>query len=878
MNMREWWSKLWRSAASRRGLADELSEEMQAHLDLLKDENLARGMTAREAEEAARRQFGNPTLTRERAGEAWLFPSLDSVLQDLRAGLRGIRKSPSFAAVVILTLALGIGATTTIFSVVYAVLLRPLPYPAGERLVLLGESSGQASDISVTWINYQHWRKENHSFEEMAGYRTVDMSLTGRGDARLTHAGAVTSQFFRLTGFRPVLGRLFAQTDDVPGSSAVAVLAYSFWAKTLGADPQIVGQTLALNGKPYQVVGVLSPGMEFFSRPVDYYVPLGPAEAQTTNRSRHGSTRLLALLKPGKSLAAARRDLDAIMQRLALSDPGPENDHRSYAGYLAESRTGDVRQTLWILTAAVGLLLVIACANVASLLLVRGAARSREMAIRGAIGAGRMRLARQLLTENFVLAALGAGLGLLPARFCLRALVAWGPRDIPRLSEVALDLPVLAFAAGLTLAAAFFAGLAPVLTIGRLDLSTALKDGAPASGRRGSSLRGALVIAEVALTLVLAFASGLLLRSLIAAQTADPGFDPDHVLALELQLPSAGYKNEGIQQFYGVLMQNLRAQPGVEEVGAVGCPPSAGDCGDWWYSIVGRPAPARSDVPMTLTNTADEHYFDAMKMPLVAGRAFTAADRSAGPGIAVVNEELARAWWPTPGLAVGRQIKLGGPYMDGPILQIVGVVRNVSQVGLDTAPLAEVYLPFSQRASEGMVVMIRTRQDPALLMPAVRKQVSALDRNLPVQSLRPFEEWMAAPLARRRFSTALLSGFAALAMILAAVGIYGVLNHWVGVRQKEIAVRMALGAPRSAIVGWAAAHALRLAGAGVLLGGAGAWAASRYLSSLVFAVSPSDPAMMLAAAGVVLLIAAIAATLPLWRATRVDAVTNLKDV
>ena len=878
--MREWWSKVTRFAQRRCGLDTELREEMQAHLDLLTAENRERGMTAEQAQQSARRRFGNTTLTRELAREAWQFPAFDSVLQDLRSGLRAIRKSPGFSLVVILTLALGMGANTAIFSVVYSVLLQPLPYPAGERLVWLGESAGQASGISVTWINYQHWRQENHSFEEMAGYRTADMAMTGRGEALLTHAGVVTHEFFRLTGSRPVTGRLFAASDDHPGSAPVVVLAYQFWARTLAADPHIVGQTLALNGKPYEVVGVLGPELKFFPRPVDYYLPLGPSEGTAVKRSQHGSTRILALLKPGVTLVNAQADLNAIMQRLAVSDPGPENDHRSAAGYLSEFRTEDIRQTLWTLTAAVGLLLLIACANVSSLLLVRSTARSREMAIRGAIGAGRMRLARQLLTENLALAALGGCLGLLLASFCLRGLVAWGPPEIPRLSEVALNVPVLAFALVVTMTAGVLAGLGPVFTAGRLDLSMALKEGAPGSGARhsGSSLRAGLVIGEVAITLVLAFASGLLLRSLIAAQTADPGFVPDHVLALELQLPHASYKSDqAVQQFYSGLMQDLRAQPGVRRVGAVLCPPSGGDCGDWWYSIVGKPAPARSDVPMTLTNTADSTYFDTMKIPLVAGRGFTEAERTGGLPLAVVNEELARAWWTAPGMAVGNEIKLGGPYMDGPTLQIVGVVRNVSQMGLDAAPLAEVYFPFLQRASEGMVVMIRSTGDPASLIPAVRRLVSARDRDLPIQSLRPFETWMAAPLARRRFSTALLSAFALLAMLLAAVGIYGVLNYWVGVRHKEIAVRLALGASRSGIVRWVAAHAMRLAAAGILLGGAGAWAASRYLSSMLYAVSPADPTMLLASAGVVLLVAALAMLVPLWRATRVDPVSNLKD-
>jgi putative ABC transport system permease protein len=876
MTIREWWSKL---RGSTHGLDDELAEEMRSHIDLLKTEYLERGMSPEEAEAAARRHFGNATLTRERAKEAWQFPALETVWQDLRVGFRGIRKSPSFAAVVILTLALGIGATTAIFSVVYSVLLRPLPYPSGERLVVLGESSAKADGISVTWVNYQHWRKESRKFEEMAGYHTANFVMTGRGDALLLHAGVVTSQYFGLTGMRPLMGRLFDESVDRPGSRPSVVLAYDFWAQRLGADPNIVGSLLNLSGEGYQTIGVLGPERESLQK-LDCYIPLFPELGPAAlDRASHGSMRLLARLKPGVSLRDAQADLDAIMRRLEAEDPGRETGHRSSGKYLAESITGDVSQTLWILLAAVGLLLLVACANVASLLLVRSSARTREIAIRSSIGAGRLRLARQLLTENLLLAGVGGGLGLLLAQVCLQGLVRWGP-DLPRLSEIRLDVPVLVFGATATWLSGLLAGLAPVLTAGRLDVANALKEGSAVagSGRGGHLLRGALVIAEVALTLVLAFASALLLRSLIAAETADPGFDPSHLLALELQLPSSTYKStEAIAQFHTSLTRELHAQPGVVSVGAVECPPSAGDCEDWWYSIVGKPVPTRSDVPLTLMNWVDTAYFDTLRQPLLAGRGFADTDRTGAPGVVVVNQELARTWWPSPAAAVGNEIKLGGPYLDGPLLRIVGVVRSVSQMGMDEKPLPEIYFPFSQRASRGMVVMIRTAQAPASLAPAVRKMVSNLDRNLPIQSLRPFEEWMGATLARRRFSTALLSAFASLAIILAAVGIYGVLNHWVGVRRKEIAVRLALGAPQSAIVRWAGAHALRLAAAGIVLGAAGAWAASRYLSSMVFGVSAADPVMLILAVGAVLCIAAMAAMLPLWRATRVDAVANLKD-
>jgi len=878
--MREWWSKICRALHLQNGLENELSDEIEAHLDLLAADNMERGMPPEEARAAARRAFGNMTRTHENAREAWQFPRFETVLADIRYGLRGIRKSAGFSVVVILTLALGIGANTAIFSVVYAVLLRPLPYPNGERLVWLGESTSNEPGISVTWINFEHWRQESDSFLNMAAFATTDLTLTGRGDAVLTHAGLVTSSFFELTGAKPVLGRLFTEADDTLGAAPTAVVTADFWQRNLGGDANVVGQTLRLNGRSYEIIGMLRPGLRFFSRPLDFYLPIGPSRVTSLKRSDHGSMRALGLLKPGATLAQARTNLDAIMQRLALSDPGPEDDHRAYATYLTEETTGEIRPTLLVLMSAVGLVLLIACANVASLLLVRSTGRAREIAVRVAIGASRGRLARQLLTENLVIAAIGGALGLLVASWCLRTLVLLGPVDIPRLSEATLDLPVLTFAVITSIVVGLLAGLAPVFTAGKVDLTVALKEGSAASGtgRRGQALRSTLVITETALTFILAFASALLVRSLIAAQTSNPGFEPQHLLALELQLPESRYKSdENIRQYYGQLSASLRAEPGIEQVGLVMCPPGAGDCGDWWYSILERPTPARSDVPMTLFNIVDGAYFGAARMRVLAGRSFSDADRVGGSPVTVINEQLARQSWPDPQLALGQHLKVGGPYTEGPTLEIVGVVANVSQMGLDAEPMPTFYYPFSQKPSSAMVVMIRTNGDPAQWTSAARRHVSAIDRNVPIQSLRTSEDWLGATLKRRRFATLLLGLFGALALVLVSVGIYGVINYWVSARQREIAIRLALGATRSTILRWAAFDATRLAAMGIVLGAIGAWGASRWLKSLVFGVTEHSPLMLLIAAATVLAVAALAASLPLWRAMHTDAVQNLHE-
>jgi predicted permease len=878
MSGRAFWSKIVHVLSGKRSIDDDIREEMRAHLELAIEENVADGLSPEQARTAAQRKLGNETLAHELAVEAWRFPRLEDIVQDVRYGLRGIRRSPGFSLVVIVTLALGIGVNAAMFSVLYTVLLRPLPYPASERLVTLGESTSKASGFSVSWINFRHWRAENHSFEDMAAWVSADLTLTGRGEATLTHAAAVTSSFLPLTGARPLLGRTFGTADDQLGAPATVVLTDEFWSKTLGANPKAVGESLTLNGVPYQIIGILHPRQKFFSWPVDFYIPLGPRAGKTLRRDAHDSIRVLGLLKPGVPLPDARGDINGIMERLAIDDPGPESDHRVAADYLTESRVGDIRPTLMILMGAAVMVLLIACANVASLLLVRSTTRSREIAIRSAIGAGRGRLTRQLITENLTIAVMGGLAGLVLVKLCLGALVVYGPANIPRLAEAGVDLNVLLFCAGVTILVGLLAGLAPLFNARNVDLSVAFKEGSAASGggNQGNRFRNGLVIAEIAITVVLAFASGLLLQNLVAAQSGSPGFDPDHVLAIELQLPQSSYKSaESQRQFYNRLVEGLRAEPGVESVGAANCP--LGDCWDFWYSEPDKRVPAKSDVPLTLFNIVDPDYFHALHIRLLAGRTFNGTDRENGLPVAIINQEIARQWWKTPEEALGGRIKYGGPYMEGATYQIVGVVDSVKQLGLDQPAVEVVYLPFSQRASAGMVVMIRTAGDPAALMPAVRRQIAAIDRSVPIQSLRPFQEWLGKTLERRRFATWLLGLFALLAMTLAAVGIYGVLNYWVSVRQREIAIRLAMGARQPDILWWAGAHALRLALLGGLLGAFGSWGASRWLKSELFGVWVQNAGTMVAAASAVLAIVMLSAGLPLFRATRVDAVRSLHD-
>jgi len=878
--MRRWWSKVTRALGRRWNLADELQQEMDAHLQFLMDENLERGMRPEDARAVARREFGNMTRVRERSYHSWQFPAFESLVQDVRYAARGIWKARAFSLIVILTLAVGIGANTAIFSAVYAVLLKPLPFPSGERLVWLGESSAKATGISVTWLNYEHWRTENRSFASMAGFQKMDFTLTGRGQAVLTRAGVVTSEFFRLTGSHPIMGRLFTASDEEPQTAETVVVTQAFWVKTLSADPEIVGKTITLNGTAYIVIGVLARDPKFFLQPIDYYLPLRPSPAQASKRDAHGGMHVLGLLKPGFTLAQARSDVDTIMQRLAEADPGPEDDHRVFAEFLSAEQTGDLGHVFVLLMASVCLVMILACANIGGLLLIRMTTRAREMAIRTAIGAGRSRLARMLVTETVLISLVGGGLGILLAGLGLRAIEVLGPRDIPRLSEASLNVPVLSFAAALTVAVALVCSLVPMLSSSKVNLAILLKESSTGSGasRIGHVLRGGLVIAEIAVALVLLFTSGILLRSLWAAEAVNPGFESGHLLALELQLPPLPYKSDApILDFYRRLEAELRAQQGVESVSEVNCPPGAGDCNDWWYSVVERPALRREDVPLTLVNMADGAYFQTMRIPLIAGRALSDEDRAGTPAVAVINEEIARAWWKDPRSAIGQHIKVGGPYMKGPVVEIVGVAADVRQFGLDSSSAPEIYFPPAQRVDGAMVVMIRTRGNPENMDAAVRRTLASIDGNVPIQSLKTADMWLGATLQQRRFTTLLLVLFAGIAVILASIGCYGVFNFWISCRRQEIAIRMAMGAGTIAILRRTGRQAARLGVIGLVAGLAGSWGASRWLNSMVFGVSIHDPVVFVSAVLAAFLIVLLSAAVPLWRATQIDPIETLHE-
>ena len=878
--MRERWNRVRAFVTGRRNLSEELAEEMREHIEMQTQDLIDRGMSPDAARQAAYARFGNSTAISEKARESWGFPSLESWLQDIRYTFRGIRRSPAFALSVILTFAAGVGLNTAIFSVLHAVVLKPLPYPAQDRLVWFGESTGKADGISVSWINFQHWHSSNRSFEDMAAFRISESTLTGVPEPRVVRGLLVTSPYFSMLGMRPLLGRLPGSMDDRTGADAVVVLSHAFWSRQFGGDPGIVGRTVALSGTAHEVIGVAAPLWQPWNVDVDYFSSLGPAMAKVADRAQHNSMRVIGRLRPGVTLSAARADLDGIMARLDENDRGPEVGHRSFGRFLAEYATEEVSSPLLIVMGAAALILMIACTNVASLLLARNTARAGELAVRTAIGAGVARLVRQSITETLTITALGGALGILLAWWMLRLLVTLGPREIPRIAEVGLDLNVLAFSLAVTLVSGLAAGLAPVALAVRMDVTSALKNAARtvSDGKRRQALRSTLVVCEVALTFILAFGAGLLLQSLIAAQSTSPGFNPRGLASFSLQLPSAAYGSpEAVSAFYSQLLSGLSRTPGITGAGAAACQPAGGECGDWFFSIAGRPAPAANELPIALMNTVTAGYFRIMAVPIRAGREFSDADRFDGPKLAVINEAFARMWFQGQS-PIGRHIKIGGPYQEGPLVEVIGVVADIRQSGLDTEARPEVFFAYAQRRARSMTVVVRSAGDAAQIVPVLRRQVASVDRNLPLHKLAVIEDSLGAGLARRRFTTALLTVFASLAMLLAAIGIYGLLSYWVNRSQVEIAIRLALGARRGAILRWTGLKGLRLALAGIAIGAAGAWAGADVLRNLVFGVQPHDFINIAGAAVATLFVSCAALLVPAWRAARIDPARRLQSI
>ena len=812
---------------------------------------------------------------------------MNGLVQDLRYAARSLAKSPGWTLAAVLTLALGIGANTAIFSVVTAVVLRPLPYREADRLVAIWGSLKRPGleKIIVSAPELEDFRSRTHVFEGIAAYDEQGLNLTGIPEPERLTGAYVSPEIFSLLGVPPEQGRWLARGEEQPGRAPVVVLGHALWRARFGGEPGLVSRPITLDGRPVTVVGVMPPGFRIPGSDSELWLPLTIAPELTTenNRGSHFLT-LVAKTKPGIPLSLASTDVAAAAIGIARDHTG------SYtSGYGASVTTwrdeivGNSRLALFVLLGAVALILLIACANVASLQLARAAGRQRELAIRAALGAGRRRLLAHSFAESGLLALAGGIGGLLLASVTTDVLVALAPADIPRLTEVRFDGAVLAFTAAVSVLAGVLFGLAPAAQAARIHLNDVLRDGGSGAirGRSGRSLRQGLVVAQCSLALVLMAGAGLLLRSFVRVREVRPGFRVDRALSFRVHLPASRYPDfERQMAFYDEALGRLSALPGVRSAGAINALPLSGRTSDRSFRIEGRPLDL-SKVPDEEIRFASEDYFRTMAVPLREGRFFTDRDNATSPPAAIINEALRRRYWPGE-TAIGKRISFRGLKDSPEWREIVGVVGNVRHEGLDAQEQPELYLPIRQPLFPGtsrlaaLYFVMETEADPMRLLPAVRSTMASLDGDQPLSDIRTMEERLAASTARRRFSLLLVGSFAWLALGLAAVGIFGVVAHSVSVRDREIALRLALGASPAQAVALIVGEGARLVSAGLLIGTAGALALTRWMSGLLFGIGPSDP---LTLAGVAVLLAAVglaACFLPARRVTKLAPMAVLR--
>ncbi|MDQ3585381.1 MAG: ABC transporter permease [Acidobacteriota bacterium] len=813
---------------------------------------------------------------------------MTTLWQDVRYGVRMLLKNPGFTFVAVVALALGIGANASIFSVVNAVLLRPLPFAEAEQLVMVWERRPRQNRESgpVAPADFLDWQKQNQSFAAMAAYSARAFNLTGGGAEPEQLIGQlVTNEFFRVLGARAALGRTLLPEVDLPGGNRVAVISHGLWQRRFGGDAGVVGRTLTLDDEIFTVAGVMPPDFNYPDRETelwaspqrtvpDVILPGNPDPA--TLRSLH-YLNVIARLKPDVTRTAAQAEMETIAGRLEQQYPDANTGHTARVVGLHEQLVGDVRPVLIVLLSAVGFVLLIACANVANLLLARGAGREREMSIRTALGAGRLRLIRQLLTESVLLAVTGGALGLLLALWGTDALVAISPESFPRLQEINLDGRVIGFTFLTSLLTGVIFGLVPALQVSKLDLSSALKDGGRGSaegfGRR--RLRGALIVAEVALTMVLLVGAGLMIRSFDRLLRVDPGFKADHLLTMEVSLPQAKYdeSEEQTANFFREIIGRIGELPGVQSAGATWILPLSGQGAGSGFEIEGRDPATVSERLNSAFSSVSPNYFHTMSIPIVKGREFGDRDTATAPGVSLVNETFARRYFPNED-PLGKRIKRRGD--DNDWTTIVGVVGDVRQLGLDMEPRAEMFFSYQQSPVPFMNIAVRTATDPATLATAVRQEVWAVNPNQPVANVSTMNELLANSAARTRFNTLLLSLFALIALTLASVGIFGVMSYTVTQRTREIGVRMALGAQRSDVLRLVIRQGMILAGLGIVIGLAAALALTRLMTSLLYGVSATDPATFTGIALLLAGVALVACYIPARRATKVDPMVALR--
>ena len=811
----------------------------------------------------------------------------DNALQDIRFGARALRRNPAFAAIATLTLALGIGANAAIFSVVNTVLLRPLPWSEPDRAVMIW-SKWTAFD--KTWVatgEVVDYRRRAQTLSEVAAWGEGQVNLTGDGDPERVAAASVTANLFPTLGVGAMMGRTFSAAEDVRNGPNVVVLGHALWSRRYAADPGIVGRTIQINGDAYEVTGVMPPG---FVLPTDYQNPepsqLWLPQQMDPASMDHGSHGLYAVgrLKPGATVEQAADELHGIA--VAMTNEGlypKQMQFDTVVLSLTDEVVGSVRRAIWLLFGAVAFLLLIACANVANLLLARAEGRQREIAVRAALGASGFRVMRQLLTESLVLTGIATAVGLALAFAGVRFVGWWNPASIPRVAEVTVDLRVLLFTAAVAVFTSLAFSLAPAVRALRVDLTDSLKDGAQgaSSGGGRQRFRHALVIVEMALAVVLLVGAGLMLRSLWALQRVQLGFDPSQVLTMRLSLPQASYQTpEQVVDFYNRLLDRVRAIPGVRAAGAVRALPLGSTIGDFGLRVEGfTPTPgtgAKGDWQI-----ATPGYLEAMGERVIRGRGITADDKTDTMLVALINEEMARRYWAGRD-PIGGRLQIGGGAPNRPFVTVVGIVADVRHNGITEGVKEKFYVPHTQwhksigNPIRAMTLVVKAQSDPRALTSTVRQTIRELDANLPVAGIRTMDDVVAATLSAPRFTGMLLGAFAVLALVLSAIGIYGVLSYVVSRRTREIGIRVAIGAGRGQVLRLVLGSGVGLALVGIVLGLAVAASLSRLMTTLLHDVQPGDPATYAAVAGALTTVAIVASLIPAWRATRVDPVRALK--
>jgi putative ABC transport system permease protein len=804
---------------------------------------------------------------------------MENLFSDTRYALRNLWRRPGFTLIAVVTLALGIGANTAIFSTIHALLLKPLPFPELDRVVAIWDKlpSRGVTRNEVSVANYLDWQSQTQSFEQLALYRWWNANLTGIDPPERIQGFLVTANFFDALGMKPIMGRNFLAEENQPGKDAVAIITYSLWQRRFGGDPNILNKTITINGIVRTVVGVMPENFNF-PKGAEIYSPLPMTPELMKNRINH-SYYVFGRLKPGASIESSQAEIDNVTARLEQQYPDSNTGWGATVFPIVADTVRLYDTALWVMMAAVGFVLLIACANVANLMLARASGRQREIALRAALGASRWRIVRQLLTESVIVALVGGALGTLVGFWGIDALRAANPGEAAKFApgwyQLGINFPVLLFTLGLSLFSGIVFGLAPALQASKPNLNDSLKEGSRQTSGSTHRLRSSLIVFEVALSLVLLVGAGLLVRSFLSLLKTDPGFNPDNVLTMKLVLPFVKYKEESQRVvFYQDLVQRVRSHPGVESAAFVNYLPLGGANSSDAYLVEGLPEPPPGQEYVGRYRVATPDYFRTMGISLIRGRGFTDADKAGAPPVVIVNETLARRHWPGED-AVGKRIRFYGPPERASWREIVGVIRDVKhELNIPVEP--EYYLPHAQDPWGAMTLVARTSVDPASLAPALRQQVWAMDKDQPVFEVMTMQEVRSSSVAIYSTSSVMLGIFAGVALFLASVGIYGVMAFAVTQRTQEIGIRMALGARSAHVLKLVVKHGMKLALLGIVIGLAGSWAITRFMEKLLVGVQPTDLLTFSLVSLCLLFAAFVACYLPARRATKVDPLVALR--